>query len=91
MPTDWIMVRISRETHARLEEARLSMLLGHEMGLRSLDSDDRDRVSLNQIIHILLDSRDKHAVRRKRSAATRKHRRSIAAEFARETSATGPD
>ena len=72
MATDWIMIRVSRETHERLEAVRTSMLIGNEMGVRELQFDNRDRVSLDQVISELIYFRSKHADRRKRSAARRR-------------------
>lgn len=75
MATDWIMVRVSRSTHARLDAVRKSMQLAADVGLRELVLDPRDRVSLDQIIGLLIDMREGHAERRRASAARRRKRR----------------
>jgi hypothetical protein len=74
MATEWIMVRIDRRTHAALERVRESMRLGAEIGLRDLETDNRDRVSLDQVIRVLIEMRDNHAERRRRSAMKRKEK-----------------
>jgi len=74
MPVEWIMIRVLRATHARLCDARESMRLGADLGLRELDCDSRDRVSLDQIIGLLLDARDRHRERKRRSARARRRR-----------------
>jgi hypothetical protein len=50
------------------------MLLAHDVGLRELETDTRDRVSLDQVIRLLIEMRDRHAERRRRSAAARRRR-----------------
>jgi len=75
MATSWIMVRVSKATHAALEAARESMKLGQEMGLRTLPCDDRDRVSLSAVIDVLLDARERHLKRARKSNRTRSARR----------------
>ena len=72
MATDWIMVRIDRATHAELERVRNSMLIGEMMGLSQLERDNRDRVSLSQVIGRLIAFRDRHAARARRSKARRR-------------------
>lgn len=71
MAKDWIMVRIGRETHRQLEAVRTSMLVADLAGLIELERDDRDRVSLDQVIRRLIEFREKHAERRRRAAARR--------------------
>lgn len=68
MTDDWIMVRLRRSTRARLEEVRDSLLRAHEQGKIGLEMDTRDRVSLDQVIDILIDQRKRHATRRKRAS-----------------------
>jgi hypothetical protein len=72
MATQWIMVRLDTSTHAALERVRESMLLGEEMGLTKLAKDDRERVSLTQVITRLIAFRDRHAARARRSKARRR-------------------
>ncbi len=67
MATEWVMVRVSRRTHSRLTAARDSLLRGYGNGLRELAFGDRDRVSLDQVISILLDEREDHSRRSRRS------------------------
>jgi hypothetical protein len=71
MARNWIMVRLTRETHAALREVRESMRTADEAGLIQLETDDRDRVSLDQVIQRLIDFRKRHAERRRRAAARR--------------------
>lgn len=68
MATDWIMVRLSRITHARLCKVRDSLLLAHEQGKIGLDFDPRERVSLDQVVDLLIQQRESHAARRKKAA-----------------------
>lgn len=68
MAEDWIMVRLRRLTRARLEAVRDSLLRAHEQGKIGLEMDTRSRVSLDQVIEILIDQREGHAARRKRAA-----------------------
>jgi hypothetical protein len=68
----WKAVRVSERTLARLEAARVSMQLAEDAGQRTLKRDDRDRVSLDQVISIMLDARDAHARRRDRSRQKRR-------------------
>lgn len=67
----WIMVRIDPDTHRELCRVREEMETADMMKLIALDRDNRDRVSLDQIIRRLIAMRDKHAERRSRSAAKR--------------------
>jgi hypothetical protein len=69
------MVRIDRGTRAALERVRVSLITAEEMGLVALDHDDRDRVSLSQVIDRLIAFRDRHASRRWEASARRKQRR----------------
>jgi len=64
----WIMIRVDRTTHARLEKARASMLEAAEQGKIALELDNRDRFSLDQVICRLLDRRTVHAKRRVKAA-----------------------
>jgi len=74
MATNWIMVRIDRATHADLDRVRASMLVGEMMGLSKLDRDNRERVSLSQVIGRLVAFRDRHAARARRSRERRRAR-----------------
>jgi hypothetical protein len=65
----WVMVRVDRTTHARLEKARASMLAAHEQGKIALELDSRDRLSLDQVIVYLLGHKKRHAKRRAKAAA----------------------
>jgi hypothetical protein len=71
---DWIMVRIDRDTHRELCRVREEMETADMMKLITLERDDRDRVSLDQVIRRLVSMRDKHAERRERSALKRRTR-----------------
>jgi hypothetical protein len=76
MANDWIMVRLQRATHAELLRVRDSLELAEAVGLRELERDHRQQiVSLDQVVRVLIAFRDKHAERRKRSAAQRKAKR----------------
>ena len=68
----YIMVRLDRTTHKRLCAVRDSLMIAHEQGKLGLEVDNRDRVSLDQIINILIDARVDHARRRKASAKRRR-------------------
>jgi hypothetical protein len=68
----WIMVRMQRDTHAALCLVRDSLRLADELDLVELDKDDRDRVSLDEVIRKLIEMRRRHAERRRRSNARRK-------------------
>jgi len=81
----WTLVKISKATRDRLEKVRDSMLLADSVGLRSLERDNRDRVSLDQVVNLLIDIREKHAARRKRSAAKRRTHRTLTPEEAAAT------
>jgi hypothetical protein len=73
MATDWIMVRVSKATHARLLAVRESLFRAEENGQVSLDRDPRDRVSIDQIINRLIDARSAHAARRNKTRRTAQH------------------
>lgn len=75
MEKDWIMVRIKRTTYARIEGARKSLLWAYEMRQKELRFDDRGRVSVDQVLNILLDLRARHASRRARALAKRRARK----------------
>lgn len=75
----WTLVKVSKATRERLERVRDSMLLADSVGLRNLERDNRDRVSLDQVIELLIDMRDQHARRRKRSAANRRKKKAVQA------------
>ncbi len=80
MAEDWIMVRVSRTTHALLEQQRQSMEVGDAQGQRELVRDDRGRVSLSQIIAELCYLRERHRARVRASNARRRRRRRLYAE-----------
>lgn len=69
----WTLVKISKATRERLERVRDSMLLADCVGQRNLERDNRDRVSLDQVIGLLILMRERHAERRKR-ATTKKRK-----------------
>jgi hypothetical protein len=71
MGSKWVLVRVSASTKAALERVRASMMLAHDVGLLDFAPDLRDRVGLDQVILRLIEIREKHAARRKRSAARR--------------------
>jgi len=71
MATKWTMVRVSESTRKRLEAMRDSLLSAYEKGQIDLDLDERDRVSLNQVLSILLDREESHRKRSNRSATQR--------------------
>jgi len=73
----WTLVKLSKATRERLEKVRESMLLADAVGLRNLERDNRDRVSLDQVVNLLIDIREKHAARRKRSAERRRGRKPV--------------
>jgi hypothetical protein len=72
MAKDWIMVRISRDTHRELERVRQSMLRAELMGLAQLKKDARGRFPLDEVILRLIDMRDKHAARVRRSKSRKR-------------------
>lgn len=76
MDDAWVMVRIGRVTHARLCEVRESLLRAYEQGKIALDLDQRSRVSLSQVVELLIQQRMEHATRRKKAAAKRRTRSS---------------
>lgn len=80
----WTLVKISKATRDRLERVRDSMLLADSVGLRNLERDNRDRVSLDQVVNLLIDLRERHAERRKRSASKRRKRKEESAEQGQE-------
>lgn len=84
MATDWTHVRLQRSTLEWLERTRASMMLGAEMGLRELTVDNRDRVSIDQIIRELLYARERHHERARMQRARAKLKRAarrLAAEL----------
>jgi hypothetical protein len=72
---DWIMVRIGRNTHQHLQRVRQSLRVAEELHLVELEIDTRDRVSLDAVIDWLIGMYDRHAERRRRSAARRRSKR----------------
>ena len=76
MAKDWIMVRIGRDTHRMLQDVRASMEVADLTGHVTLERDDRDRVSLDQVVRRLIAFRERHAARRRRSAAGRQAKQS---------------
>jgi hypothetical protein len=72
MAKEWTHVRVAPETLAELNRVRDSMRIAEAMHLVELDHDDRDRVSLDQVIRRLLEMRRRHAERRRASAARRR-------------------
>jgi len=72
MAEEWIMVRLHRTTHAELVRIRDSLRIAEAMRLLELEHDDRDRVSLDQVIRRLCEIRRRHAERRQASAARRR-------------------
>lgn len=63
MAKDWILVRLQRDTHRELCEVRVSMEHAELMGRLELSRDDRDRVSLDEVIRQLIRARRKHRER----------------------------
>jgi predicted RNA-binding protein with RPS1 domain len=80
MKTDWTLVKLSQETREKLEAVRDSMLVAEEMRMRTLDRDNRDRVSLDQIIRLLIEFREGHARRVRESKARRRGKRQTESE-----------
>jgi hypothetical protein len=72
MEKKWVMIRVTASTHAALCRIRASMELADEMQLRKLNRDHLEHVSLNHVIELLCEARDKHAERRSRSNARRR-------------------
>lgn len=75
MAKKWIMVRITPETHARLDAVRNTLLKADESGQIILDRDDRGRVSLDQTITVLLSRHEGHKRRVRKSQAKRVSKR----------------
>lgn len=71
MAKKWVIVRLEAETHAALCAVRDSMLRGHEQRDTGLVFDQRDRVSLDQVVRRLIAEREG---RRRRSVETRKRK-----------------
>lgn len=74
MTTDWIMVRVDKQTHKLLCAIRESMLRAVENGQVALEVDSRDRVSLDQVVRRLVEARLRHAERRTAALARRRQR-----------------
>ena len=72
MSDEWIMVRLHRTTHTDLVRVRDSLRIAEAMRLLELEHDDRDRVSLDQVVRRLLEIRRRHAERRRASAARKR-------------------
>lgn len=97
MSKEWIIVRLQRGTHRQLQAVRESMRVADVAGLIDLEKDNRDRVSLDEVIRKLIAFRERHAARRRRSAAKKASRaapgNSLAeapSEAPHETLANGP-
>jgi hypothetical protein len=71
----WTYVRITCDTHKELCRVRESLRIAEMMGVVTLEPDNRNRVSLDQVITRLISIRDKHSERRKRSASRRASRK----------------
>lgn len=72
MATEWMMVRVSRRTHDLLEIVRRSLILSHEQGRIEVRFDDRDRVSLDQVIETLAYERLAHQQRAREQSRRRR-------------------
>lgn len=72
MDGKWTLIKVSKATRARLEKVRLSLLMAEDGGQLQLDRDNRDRVSLDQVIGLLIGLRERHAARRKRASDKRR-------------------
>jgi hypothetical protein len=72
MAGKWIHVIVDPDTHAELCRVRDSLRVAEAMQLLELSHDDRDRVSLNEVIKRLLTIRRRHAERRRASAARKR-------------------
>jgi hypothetical protein len=72
MAKEWIIVRLHPETHAELVRVRDSLRIAEAMHLLELEHDNRDRVSLDQVVRRLLEIRRRHAERRRASAARKR-------------------
>lgn len=71
-PNEWTLLRIRRTTKAELERVRASMETAEMMGLLAFDRDRQERIGLDQVVLQLIQFREKHAQRRRRSAGRRK-------------------
>lgn len=74
MGDEWIMVRVKRSTYQQLERVRNSFRVAETMGWGELEFDSRGRVSLSQVIELLIRHRDLHHARVRRSKARRRVR-----------------
>lgn len=72
--TDWRHIVVSLATLNALRAVRESMEKGAELGTRNLETDPRGRVSLDQVIRLMIADRTRHRDRSRRSA---KKRRSV--------------
>lgn len=70
----WVMVRLKRATEARLREIELSLRRAYEAGQIELELDQQGRVSVNQIVEVLVDRYCGHKERSRRSARGRKQK-----------------
>lgn len=75
----WTLLRIREETKRELERVRTSMEVGESMGLHGFTRDQAGRVGLDQVIMRLIQARDKHAERSRRSRTRRKSKPSTIA------------
>lgn len=72
--SDWVMVRVRRETHAELRRVEMSLRIAEDQGQLELSKDERDRVSIDQVVRRLIAIRDGHAARRQKAQQRRRDR-----------------
>lgn len=68
---DWIMVRIRRDTHRRLQEIAAIWKQQAEVRNDLPAADDRDRIGLDRVIAELIRRDDSHRARAKRKVSSR--------------------
>lgn len=69
----FVQLKIRRETHARLQQVIASLDLAESMGMRQNERHHlKDIITNDTAINTLIDFREKHAERRRESAAGRR-------------------
>lgn len=72
MARDWVMVRVQRSTLEDLERVRERLLTAYSNGQVEVEMDDRGRVSLDQVIRVLITRDRLKKIRSDRSRARKK-------------------
>ena len=72
MADRYCTIRVHASTLRELERVKASMMIGEAMGLSKLTKPDGTRVSIETVLLRLVEFRDKHAARSRRSRSRRK-------------------